>query len=234
MIDLKYLQNHFEEASAKLHRKGVEEKLLQELKKRFETLKSANRRYEEARAEQNRLSKLFGQYKREGKEIGELQESVNRLKTEVAGYQEEAREAEEALAALAMGIPNFPDDDVPMGLDEEDNVEIRKVLEPRKFDFEPKEHWELAELNGWIDFERGVKLAKSRFAVLKGQGARIQTALINFSSNATSPRASKSTPSPLWSTPKCSKGPANFPNSKTISSKSATKTSGSSPPPKSR
>ncbi|WP_456429302.1 serine--tRNA ligase, partial [Nitratifractor sp.] len=180
MIDLKYLQNHFEEASAKLHRKGVEEKLLQELKKRFETLKSANRRYEEARAEQNRLSKLFGQYKREGKEIGELQESVNRLKTEVAGYQEEAREAEEALAALAMGIPNFPDDDVPMGLDEEDNVEIRKVLEPRKFDFEPKEHWELAELNGWIDFERGVKLAKSRFAVLKGQGARIQTALINF------------------------------------------------------
>ncbi len=180
MIDLKYLQNHFEEASAKLQRKGVEEKLLQELKKRFETLKSANRRYEEARAEQNRLSKLFGQYKREGKDIGELQESVNRLKTEVAGYQEAAREAEEALAALAMGIPNFPDDDVPMGLDEEDNVEIRKVLEPRSFDFEPKEHWELAELNGWIDFERGVKLAKSRFAVLKGQGARIQTALINF------------------------------------------------------
>ncbi len=180
MIDLKYLQNHFEEAAAKLYRKGVEEKLLQELKKRFETLKSANRRYEEARAEQNRLSKLFGQYKREGKDIGELQESVNRLKTEVAGYQEAAREAEEALAALAMGIPNFPDDDVPMGLDEEDNVEIRKVLEPRSFDFEPKEHWELAELNGWIDFERGVKLAKSRFAVLKGQGARIQTALINF------------------------------------------------------
>ena len=180
MIDLKYLQNHFEEAAAKLQRKGVEEKLLQELKKRFETLKSANRRYEEARAEQNRLSKLFGQYKREGKDIGELQESVNRLKTEVAGYQEAAREAEEALAALAMGIPNFPDDDVPMGLDEEDNVEIRKVLEPRSFDFEPKEHWELAELNGWIDFERGVKLAKSRFAVLKGQGARIQTALINF------------------------------------------------------
>ncbi|WP_456457271.1 serine--tRNA ligase [Nitratifractor sp.] len=180
MIDLKYLQNHFEEASAKLHRKGVEEKLLQELKKRFEILKSANRRYEEARAEQNRLSKLFGQYKREGKDITELQESVNRLKAEVAGYQVEAREAEEALAALAMGIPNFPDDDVPMGLDEEDNVEIGKVLEPRKFDFEPKEHWELAELNGWIDFERGVKLAKSRFAVLKGQGARIQTALINF------------------------------------------------------
>ena len=180
MIDLKYLQNHFEEASAKLHRKGVGEKVLEELNARFDVLKSANRRYEDARAEQNRLSRLFGQYKREGKDISELQEQVNRLKGEVAEYQEEARDAEEALAALAMGIPNFPDDEVPMGLDEEDNVEIRKVLEPRKFDFEPKEHWELAERNGWIDFERGVKLAKSRFAVLKGQGARIQTALVNY------------------------------------------------------
>ncbi len=180
MIDLKYLQNHFEEASAKLYRKGVEEKVLQELKERFESLKSANRRYEDARAEQNRLSKLFGQYKREGKDISELQERVNRLKGEVSQYQEEARKAEEALAALALGIPNFPDDEVPMGLDENDNVEIRRVLEPRNFDFEPKEHWELAEINGWIDFERGVKLAKSRFAVLKKEAARLQVALINY------------------------------------------------------
>ena len=180
MIDLKYLQNNFDEASARLSKKGVEEKTLQELRERFEALKAANQRYENARAEQNRLSKLFGEYKREGKETGELQEQVGRLKTEVNFYQEEARKAEEALAALAMGIPNFPDDTVPEGLDEEDNVEIRRVLEPRRFDFEPKEHWELAERNGWIDFERGVKLAKSRFAVLKGQGARIQTALVNY------------------------------------------------------
>jgi seryl-tRNA synthetase len=164
----------------RLHKKGVADRTLEELKERFEALKAANRRYEEARAEQNRLSKLFGQYKREGKDIGELQERVNRLKEEVTGYQEEARAAEEALMSLAMGIPNLPDDSVPEGLDEEDNVEIRRVLEPRNFDFEPKEHWELAERNGWIDFERGVKLAKSRFALLKGQGARLQTALINY------------------------------------------------------
>ena len=180
MIDLKYLQNHFDEAAARLSKKGVAEKTLNELRERFETLKAANQRYENARAEQNRLSKLFGEYKREGKDIGELQEQVGRLKTEVNYFQEEARRAEEALVALAMGIPNFPDENVPEGLDEEDNVEIRRVLEPRDFDFQPKEHWELAEANGWIDFERGVKLAKSRFALLKGQGARLQTALINY------------------------------------------------------
>ena len=180
MIDLKYLQNHFDEAAARLSKKGVAQKTLNELRERFETLKAANQRYENARAEQNRLSRLFGEYKREGKDIGELQERVGRLKAEVNDFQEEARRVEEALAALAMGIPNFPDETVPEGLDEAENVEIRRVLEPRDFDFQPKEHWELAEANGWIDFERGVKLAKSRFALLKGQGARLQTALINY------------------------------------------------------
>ena len=74
----------------------------------------------------------------------------------------------------------FPDDSVPEGADEDDNVELRKVLEPKSFSFEPKEHWALAESNGWIDFERGVKLAKSRFSVLRGEAARLERALINF------------------------------------------------------
>jgi len=81
---------------------------------------------------------------------------------------------------LALNIPNFPDEDVPIGMDENDNVEIKRVLEPRIFDFKPKEHWELGIKNGWIDFERGVKLAKSRFALLKGDAAKLQRALINF------------------------------------------------------
>jgi seryl-tRNA synthetase len=180
MIDLKYLRNNFEEASARLRKKGVAEQTLNELRERFERLKESQRAFEESKAEQNRLSKLFGQYRREGKDVGELQEQVASLKSRVNELQERAREAEQALVALAMGIPNLPDVDVPEGEDEEGNVEIKRVLEPREFDFRPREHWELAEQNGWIDFERGVKLAKSRFALLKGQGARLQTALINF------------------------------------------------------
>jgi seryl-tRNA synthetase len=84
------------------------------------------------------------------------------------------------LSVLALEIPNFPQENVPEGVDEDDNVTLRRVLEPRAFDFEPLEHWALAERNGWIDFERGVKLAKSRFAVLRGEAARLERALINF------------------------------------------------------
>ncbi len=180
MIDLKYLQNNFEEASAKLQKKGVETATLEKLQILFTSLKEANATLESMKAEQNSMSKLFGQYKREGKDISELKAKVDANKEAMVPVQEKAREAEEALYAVALAIPNFPDDSVPEGADEEDNVEQRRVLEPRSFDFKPKEHWELSEINGWIDFERGVKLAKSRFAILKGEASRLERALINF------------------------------------------------------
>ncbi|MDY0403011.1 serine--tRNA ligase [Sulfurovum sp.] len=180
MIDLKYLQNNFEEASARLQKKGVEGETLENLQSLFIRLKEANAAFENARAEQNSMSKLFGQYKQEGKDIAELKAKVDANKEVMTELQEKAREAEEALYTVALAIPNFPDESVPEGKDEEENVELRKVLEPRIFDFEPKEHWELGEKNGWIDFERGVKLAKSRFSVLRGEAARLERALINF------------------------------------------------------
>jgi seryl-tRNA synthetase len=180
MIDLKYLQNNFDEASTKLQKKGVETATLEKLQTLFTSLKVANATLETSKAEQNSMSKLFGQYMREGKDISELKAKVDANKEAIVPLQEKAREAEEALYTVALAMPNFPDDSVPKGEDEEDNVELRKVLEPRSFDFTPKEHWELSEINGWIDFERGVKLAKSRFAILKGEASRLERALINF------------------------------------------------------
>jgi len=126
------------------------------------------------------MSKLFGEYKREGRNISELKEEVDINKANISLLQSNAREANEALEKVALAIPNFPDDAVPEGKNEDDNIELQKVLEPREFSFTPKEHWELAQKNGWIDFERGVKLAKSRFSVLKGDSARLERALINF------------------------------------------------------
>ena len=180
MIDLKYLQKNFDEASAKLVKKGVDAETLENLKELFATLKGANATLEESKAEQNKMSKLFGEYMREKKDVTELKAKVDAKKEEIVGLLATAREAEEALTSVALAMPNFPDDSVPAGADEDDNVELKKVLEPRSFDFEPKEHWALAEVNGWIDFERGVKLAKSRFAVLRGDAARMERALINF------------------------------------------------------
>ncbi|MEY3090990.1 MAG: seryl-tRNA synthetase, partial [Pseudomonadota bacterium] len=180
MIDLKYLQNHFEEASAKLQKKGVESIVLAQLQEKFKGLKEANAALEAAKAEQNSMSKLFGEYMREKRDITELKAKVDANKEAMVPLQENARQAQETLDALALAIPNFPDDSVPEGADEEENVELRKVLEPKAFTFQPKEHWELAQINGWIDFERGVKLAKSRFSVLRGEAAKLERALINF------------------------------------------------------
>jgi len=180
MIDLKYIQKNFDEASTKLQKKGVDTTTLATLEKLFSELKVANATLEAMKAEQNSMSKLFGQYKREGKDVTELKAKVDANKEAMVPVQEKAREAEEALYSVALAMPNFPDDSVPEGADEADNVELRKVLEPRTFAFTPKEHWELSEMNGWIDFERGVKLAKSRFAILKGEASRLERALINF------------------------------------------------------
>ena len=180
MIDLKYLQKNFDEASKKLTKKGVNGETLENLKILFSNLKEANAKLEVAKAEQNKMSKLFGEYMREKKDVSELKVKVDTNKEIIAKLQTTANKANEALQNIALAIPNFPDDSVPHGADEDDNIEIRKILEPRVFNFEPKEHWALAELNGWIDFERGVKLAKSRFAVLRGDAARMERALINF------------------------------------------------------
>ena len=126
------------------------------------------------------MSKLFGQYKREGKDITELKADVDANKIKIAQLHETQREAEEVLTSMVMGVPNIPDADVPDGANEDENVEIKKVLTPPIFGFTPKEHWEMAESNNWIDFERGVKVAKSRFSVSFGMGARVERALINF------------------------------------------------------
>jgi len=180
MIDLKYLQKNFDEASAKLSKKGVDNETLENLKILFSNLKEANAKLEVAKADQNRMSKLFGEYMREKKDITELKAKVNANKEVISTLQATANNANDALQTIALAMPNLPDDSVPIGADENDNLELRKVLTPRVFDFEPKEHWALAEINGWIDFERGVKLAKSRFSVLRGDGARVERALINF------------------------------------------------------
>jgi len=118
--------------------------------------------------------------KKREKNTDELKVEVDTNKALIADLLEAQRAAEEALDAIIMRIPNIPDNNVPDGDDENDNVEIKKVLVPPTFSFIPKEHWELAEQNGWIDFERGVKLAKSRFSVVSGMGARLERALINF------------------------------------------------------
>ncbi len=183
MIDLKLLQKDFESVSKKLQRKGVEISLLESLKLKNEELKKAKVNFETLQALQNSMSKEFGTYKREGKDISELKQRVDANKIVIAEALDIQRIKQEELENIAMAVPNIPDDEVPDGANEDDNVEIKKVLTPKEFTFTPKEHWELAEQNDWIDFERGAKLSGSRFSVSYKMGAKLERALINYMLN---------------------------------------------------
>jgi len=180
MIDLKLLEKDFDTVAKKLKKKKVDEELLEKLKELFKELKEKKAIQEELQATQNTKSKLFPIYKKEGKDINELKKELEENKTKIAEATQKVRGVEQKLYELAMSIPNLPDDSVPEGDDEEDNKEIKKVLDIPKFDFTPKEHWDLDHDQKLIDFERGVKLAKSRFSVLKGKVARLERALINY------------------------------------------------------
>ena len=180
MLDIKLIQNNFETIKESLSKKGVDERVLLSLQSLSLKTKEIRKELEIAQAEQNSNSKLFGLYKREGKDISSLQQSVAQNKIKIATLNQEVSISEGEINALLLTLPNTPDDSVPLGVDESENIEIKKILSPKEFNFKPKEHWELSQSNGWIDFERGVKLAKSRFSVLKGDGARVERALINY------------------------------------------------------
>ncbi len=180
MLDLKALQNDFETIANKLKKKKVDPILLEELKKLSLSLKDERKSLEVIQADQNAKSKLFPIYQKEGKDIAELKAILNENKQNITKQQDVVRELEERLSKIALNVPNIPDDSVPQGDDEDSNIEIKKVLDVPSFDFEPKEHWDLDKDQKWIDFERGVKLSKSRFSVLKNDAARIERALINY------------------------------------------------------
>lgn len=134
---------------------------------------------ENKRAERKSSSKKIGAMK-PGPEQEAAKAEVRALGDGMAADEQELARLEESFQSLMLELPNLPHPDVPVGHDEESNVVTRTEAATREFDFEPKPHWELGESLDIIDFERGVKISGSRFYVLKGDGARLQRALISF------------------------------------------------------
>jgi len=176
MQDLQEIRAHPDQVRASLARRGIEppiETLLALDSDRRALLTQA----EQLKAERNRVSKEIGQMKdAAGREvrIGEMRT----IGQHIEALDVSVREKETALHELLAGLPNVPDADVPDGPDETFNVVERTVGEPKRFDFEPRPHWDLGTALGILDFDRGVKLTGSRFYVLSGAGARLQRALI--------------------------------------------------------
>lgn len=176
MLDLKLLEKDFDSVAAKLKAKKVDENLLKNLQICFVNLKKERAKLEEAQAFQNKFSKELAS----ASDKENLKANLNENKAKINELNSRVNEIQNELLELAHSVPNIPDECVPVGDDENDNVELKKVGELPKFDFKPKEHFELGEKLGWLDFVRGVKIAGSRFCVLKNEGARLSRALVNY------------------------------------------------------
>lgn len=176
MLDLKLLEKDFDSVAAKLKAKKVDENLLKNLQICFVNLKKERAKLEEAQAFQNKFSKELAS----ASDKENLKAKLNENKAKINELNSRVNEIQNELLELAHSVPNIPDECVPVGDDENDNVELKKVGELSKFDFAAKEHFELGEKLGWLDFVRGVKIAGSRFCVLKNEGARLSRALVNY------------------------------------------------------
>jgi seryl-tRNA synthetase len=135
---------------------------------------------EELKRRRNEASKEIGKVKQQGGDAAAQIEEVTQLKGRIGELEEVVGGVETELADLELGMPNLPHDTVPVGENESANRVERVVGEPRKFDFEPKAHWDLGPELGILDFERGAKIAGARFTAYFGAGARLERALINF------------------------------------------------------
>lgn len=182
MINLKLIETNFDEFNSKLKAKKVGEDVLKNLLEAYKENKKIKLEIESLQSEQNAKSKKMGEFMKSGdsKSANALKTELDSKKAQIATLNESLNESEEKLNLVAAAVPNIIDDDVPLGADEDENVELKKVLEPPRFDFKPLEHWQLAEKNGWIDFATGAKLSGSRFCVLRGQGAKLARALVNY------------------------------------------------------
>ena len=149
---------------------------------REEERRSVIAEVEKLQADRNAVSKKIGELMREGKrdEAEAAKAEVAANKQRIADLNDRRTQVEKDLFDLVAAIPNIPHESVPYGVDDSDNPEVRRWGEPTKFDFEPKAHWDLGPSTGMIDFDRGIKLAGTRFYLLGGAGALMERALINF------------------------------------------------------
>ncbi|WP_199608685.1 serine--tRNA ligase [Flocculibacter collagenilyticus] len=180
MLDPKYLRNELEETAKKLANRGFEldVKTLVELE---DKRKSLQVKTESLQNERNTRSKSIGKAKASGEDIQPLLAEVGKLGDELDAAKHELAELLDQINAISLSIPNMPDESVPVGKDEDENVEILTWGEPRTFDFEIKDHVDVGEgLNKELDFETGVKLSGARFTVMKGQVAKMHRALAQF------------------------------------------------------
>ncbi|WP_348971656.1 serine--tRNA ligase [Pseudomonas atacamensis] len=182
MLDSKLLRSNLQDVADRLASRGfaLDTARIEALEEQRKTVQT---RTEALQAERNARSKSIGQAKQRGEDIAPLMADVERMAAELSAGKVELDAIQTELDSILLGIPNLPHESVPVGKDEDDNVEVRRWGTPTQFDFEVKDHVALGEKFGWLDFETAAKLSGARFALLRGPIARLHRALAQFMIN---------------------------------------------------
>ena len=179
MLDPRLFRGELENTAAQLARRGFELDVAAIARLEAER-KEVQVQTQELQNERNQRSKAIGQAKAKGEDAQPLLDAVADLGDRLKQAEERLSAIQDELGAILMGVPNIPDESVPDGKEEADNVEIRRWGEPGKFDFEPLDHVDIGQRLGGLDFDTASKLTGSRFAVMSGAVARLHRALIQF------------------------------------------------------
>jgi seryl-tRNA synthetase len=182
MHDIKFIRANAELVKEHLANKHIDDgaELVDEVLQLDEQRRSALFEVEQLKKQRNEASQQVAKLKKSGEDATQIIEETRHLGDRIGALDADAREVDAVLAARLLEIPNIHAPDVPLGAEEDNNVEVRKWGEIPQFGFEPKPHWEIGENLRIIDFERGVKISGSRFYVLRGAGARLERALITL------------------------------------------------------
>ncbi len=182
MLDLRILRDNFITIKNALQKRGKETNI-DEAAELYELKREKLQKAEELKAHRNKVSKQIPMLRKNGEDATELLNEMKKVSGDIKNLDDELREIDEKLHEHMMSIPNLPNESVPMGNSDSDNVVIRTFMEPTEFDFEPKPHWEIGADLGLFEPEWASKVTGTRFMYYIGMGARMERSLINFMLN---------------------------------------------------
>ncbi len=180
MLDIKKIREDYEGMKAGVERRGKGDFGISSIPELDTKRREVLAKVEAMKNKQNQVSKEIPKLKKEGADTTEIMAEMKTLSEEIKVLDAEVAKIDEELKTALLNVPNVPHPSVPIGKDDTENVEIRRVGTPRVFDFEHKAHWDVGQELDILDFERAAKISGARFSVYKGLGARLERAVINF------------------------------------------------------
>jgi seryl-tRNA synthetase len=179
MLDPRFVRENIDIVKTSLNSRNYK-LTLDDFLKFEEERRSLQREADELKNKRNVVSEEIGKMRSQKQDASSLIEEMKGVSDTIKEFDEKIKALEEKIAEFLLNVPNIPHESVPVGKDETENIELRKWGEPRQFDFEPLNHWDIGEMLGIIDFERAVKIAGARFSLTKGYGAKLERSLMNF------------------------------------------------------